>query len=807
MDCESLVDPCSKRIIGLFIFYRFLLARLSMHSLKYKTSLQSLIDAVEDLPSSIYQQYKQRLERIEQQESGHSVLAGQILGWLTHARRPMKVQELRHALAVRRGDKEINNQYLDMEDLLVPCCQGLVSIEKETQIIRLVHHTAQQYLDNNRLAIFPEMQAQILGTCLTYLSFSEFQRGRYSFESFGELGEVNSIANGKRIAKWRFLPNRLSNFPFLHYAASNWGWHAAEVELSHVKEIITFLQSPMLLESAAQVQDSDLLYTWPTSEERANRVRTHLPLWVSGSFGLSSITSVLLAKSGAINVNNRYGSEQKILLEQAVEAGNLGLVRVLLDAGADVKLPRPKLNTIPRAARPILYTAIAHGQDAIVEALLSQRSDMQVEESVIYCAAFREREVSVRAILDHSSDDSERRNRVHQILFHAACLGRLSAIEHSLQLGANINTKNTNGQTALFVAVEHGRSDAVEKLLRAGSSTTERDASSKSLLQVAVGTHQIIKERLRCIREYGCNYDGIPEMSNGPCSILEPIIPDPWLMAKLDTWFEDCTAKELLKSSTFKKIVVYEDSKHIKVMKRVLDCQGNVNEKNSEGQSILHLAVCSTFERARTFIQDSGNTLIIDGRDSNGRTPLHYAAARGKADIMRLLLDHGARIDLKDNDQATTLHFSIMSPACTKLTIERCHDLICAQDIVCRTALHYTALVEEPNLKVREMLLAAGVRPATVDIHLRNAQYYYDTHSKGHFDSHKGGLFVDHMMYNCSRELTGPALYHAIDNSRYYNNKYSVRFSRQIRQNYIASAEKNKHWTMVSDSEDENFES
>ena len=129
--------------ICLLICHRFLLARLSMHSLKYKTSLQSLIDAVEVLPSSIHQQYKERLDRIEQQESDHRSLSWRILGWLTHVSRPMKVQELRHALAVRQGDKAIAPQSLDVEDLFVPCCHGLVSIEQETQIIRLVHRTAQ----------------------------------------------------------------------------------------------------------------------------------------------------------------------------------------------------------------------------------------------------------------------------------------------------------------------------------------------------------------------------------------------------------------------------------------------------------------------------------------------------------------------------------------------------------------------------------------------------------------------------------------------------------------------------------------
>ena len=39
-------------------------------------------------------------------------------------------------------------------------------------------------------------------------------------------------------------------------------------------------------------------------------------------------------------MNKRYESKENILLEQAVKAGNLGLVRVLLHAGADVKLSK-----------------------------------------------------------------------------------------------------------------------------------------------------------------------------------------------------------------------------------------------------------------------------------------------------------------------------------------------------------------------------------------------------------------------------------------------------------------------------------
>ena len=52
--------------------------------------------------------------------------------------------------------------------------------------------------------------------------------------------------------------------PILRYAASNWGRHAVgEIRRSCQQEILAFLGEKMLLQSAAQVQDDDLIYAWP----------------------------------------------------------------------------------------------------------------------------------------------------------------------------------------------------------------------------------------------------------------------------------------------------------------------------------------------------------------------------------------------------------------------------------------------------------------------------------------------------------------------------------------------------------------
>ena len=60
--------------------------------------------------------------------------------------RHLKVQELRHALATRRGDKIIDKENLMNFDRLVRSCAGLVTVDKESQIVRLVHQKAQEFL-------------------------------------------------------------------------------------------------------------------------------------------------------------------------------------------------------------------------------------------------------------------------------------------------------------------------------------------------------------------------------------------------------------------------------------------------------------------------------------------------------------------------------------------------------------------------------------------------------------------------------------------------------------------------------------
>jgi hypothetical protein len=132
--------------------------------------------AIEIMPDDLDGLYEETLRRIKKQSPKRQALGMTVLGWISFAKRPILVDELRRALSVEYVEGGERQTTIDMENLirpqlLVDVCSGLIKIEDESQVIRLVHYTTQEYFDRKTESLFPEMQLLMAGTCLTYLLF------------------------------------------------------------------------------------------------------------------------------------------------------------------------------------------------------------------------------------------------------------------------------------------------------------------------------------------------------------------------------------------------------------------------------------------------------------------------------------------------------------------------------------------------------------------------------------------------------------------------------------------------------------
>ncbi|KAK5203136.1 hypothetical protein LTR96_011435 [Exophiala xenobiotica] len=125
----------------------FLLARLHLESLTTAKSVKALRTRLQSLPigSDAYNRaYVEAMERIQSQNADARELAIQALSWISCAQRPLTTQELRHALAVEAATSDLDEDNLSDLDDILSVCAGLVVVDEESQIIRLIHYTLLQ---------------------------------------------------------------------------------------------------------------------------------------------------------------------------------------------------------------------------------------------------------------------------------------------------------------------------------------------------------------------------------------------------------------------------------------------------------------------------------------------------------------------------------------------------------------------------------------------------------------------------------------------------------------------------------------
>jgi len=113
--------------------------------------------------------YGATLGRIGTQGVERSRLGMMALMWICHSERPLKADELCHALAVEIGSTDFDVDNIPLIRTVLSCCQSLAVVDKEGSIVRLVHFTLREYL-SGRPDHFQRPRSAIAETGLTYLN-------------------------------------------------------------------------------------------------------------------------------------------------------------------------------------------------------------------------------------------------------------------------------------------------------------------------------------------------------------------------------------------------------------------------------------------------------------------------------------------------------------------------------------------------------------------------------------------------------------------------------------------------------------
>ncbi|PNY27023.1 Uncharacterized protein TCAP_03048, partial [Tolypocladium capitatum] len=320
----------------------FLLVHLHIASLMDTRTVEGVRKGLAHLakPTSIsgtYEHaYEMAMERIDMQIPYYRTLARQLFSWIIHAKRPLTTLELQHALAVKVGETELDIGNLPvLEDMMAVCSGRLVTVDEQSDTVRFIHYTAQQYFDKNREKLFPDAECDITAVCVTYLSFNVFESGFCrTDEEFEE---------------------RLRLYPFYAYAAQNWGHHAREAPALH-KVAIDFLHDDRKVESSSQA----LMAIKGPQNYSQDVPRYMTGLHLVAYFGIRDTAQTLIDR----NSLEELDSHCKTPLFYAAEHGHEDIVELLHEMGADVNLQDAKDSRTP------LSWAAENGHEAIVKLLL-----------------------------------------------------------------------------------------------------------------------------------------------------------------------------------------------------------------------------------------------------------------------------------------------------------------------------------------------------------------------------------------------------------------------------------------------------
>ena len=250
------------------------------------------------------------------------------------------------------------------------------------------------------------------------------------------------------------------------------------------------------------------------------------------------------------------------------------------------------------------------------------------------------RDGDLKAIKQHIAEGVDVNELVFDMppLTWAALMGQTAAAELLLQHGADINGRNKDDNTALHLAVFLGRAETVELLLKNGADVNAKNddgATPVDILGVPWEMTRLLSRPLGIELEQ-------EQVEGGKAKIREMFGTD----AKLNT--------ETLPNVQANSADLWAAARtgDLKAIKRYIEKGEDLNalDKTFQLSAVAWSALHGQTEVVRLLIESGVDVNIKNG---DGATPLHSAAFLGRVDVAKLLLENGADIKARDNDGAT----------------------------------------------------------------------------------------------------------------------------------------------------------
>lgn len=359
--------------------------------------------------------------------------------------------------------------------------------------------------------------------------------------------------------------------------------------------------------------------------------------------------ALLLIRAGAdVDYKARMGTP----LENAVEGGNVEIVRALIKAGADVHHEGIKgmltraveageievakeliaaginVDAVPRFGAGPLLTAVTERKAEFVRLLLDSGANVNQKGAVV-CGEFGEAEIKENGPFRTTHVPNPPVARDATPLIVATRRGYDEIAAQLIAANADVDATDSEGFTALVYALKADAEPLIKLLKDAGAKAPKYAEGSLEAAWIAAA-------------------------KAGDCARLRGLIGD-GVDVNVKYASKEKNEEEGGKTTALKHAA---EKGHLKAVKLLLASGAAVDEKfggrfqPAHETALMHAANAGHLEVARALITAGA---VATAKDWNGKTVLHYAAAGGHAGMVELLIRHGANLETKSGNGTSPL--------------------------------------------------------------------------------------------------------------------------------------------------------
>jgi len=182
--------------------YRFLLASLNIEAILGEVTIGQRRKKLPEMArgNGLSDAHTATPTRPKTQKGNKPALGQKALIWVSYSERPLRAEELCHALGVEIGSTDLDPESIPSIRTLLSSFLGFLTVEASSSMVRLVHFTLQEHLSSDP-TLSHSSHSKIAEVCLTYLNF----------------GTVRDLLPT--------LDSPPSTMPLLQYASLYWGEH------------------------------------------------------------------------------------------------------------------------------------------------------------------------------------------------------------------------------------------------------------------------------------------------------------------------------------------------------------------------------------------------------------------------------------------------------------------------------------------------------------------------------------------------------------------------------------------------------